>query len=59
MKVSAITSRRLADLKDRLPPEDIVAYSEHILKGGDRELWLLQYEKKLRGQRVIKDITDE
>jgi hypothetical protein len=53
--ISAVTSRRLAKLKTLLPPEDSVKLSQHILDGGSPELWLLDYEKKLQGNRVIKE----
>tara|TARA_Y100000004_G_C8937220_1_gene422608 strand:+ start:1050 stop:1223 length:174 start_codon:yes stop_codon:yes gene_type:complete len=55
MKVSAATSRRLGELKDKLPLKDAVEYAEHCLNGGDRELWLLKYEKKLQGKRLKKE----
>lgn len=55
MKVSAATSRRLGELKEKLPLKDAVEYAEHCLNGGDRELWLLQYEKKLQGKRLKKE----
>jgi hypothetical protein len=55
MKVSAATSRRLVKLYDRLPPDSMAELSQHILDGGDRELWLLKYEKRLQGNRVIKE----
>ncbi len=53
MKVSAMTSRRLARLIQTLPPDAMQEYMMHISNGGDREAWLLQYEIKLR-ERIDK-----
>jgi len=53
MKVSAMTSRRLARLIQTLPPDAMQEYMIHISNGGDREAWLLQYEIKLR-ERIDK-----
>lgn len=53
MKVSPMTSRRLALLAKNLPPKDMIEYCDYILKGGDREAWLLQYEIKQR-ERIDK-----
>jgi hypothetical protein len=55
MKVSAATSRRLVKLYDRLAPDSMAELSQHILNGGDRELWLLKHEKQLQGNRVLKE----
>jgi len=53
MKVSAMTSRRLARLIQTLPPDAMQEYMIHISNGGDREVWLLQYEIKQR-ERIDK-----
>jgi len=53
--ISAITSRRLAKLKTLLPPEAAIELSQHTIDGGSPELWLLDYEKKLQGNRVLKE----
>jgi hypothetical protein len=53
MKVSAMTSRRLARLLDKLPPDAMQEYMIHISNGGDREAWLIQYEIKQR-ERIDK-----
>lgn len=53
--ISAITSRRLAKLKKLLPPQDAIALSQHTIDGGSPELWLLDYEKRLQGNRVLKE----
>lgn len=53
MKVSAMTSRRLARLIQTLPPDAMQEYMIHISNGGDREAWLLQYEIKQR-ERIDK-----
>lgn len=55
MNVSAATSRRLVKLYDRLAPDSMAELSQHILNGGDRELWLLKHEKQLQGNRVLKE----
>ena len=53
MKVSAMTSRRLARLADKLPPDAMQEYMIYISNGGDREAWLMQYEIKQR-ERIEK-----
>lgn len=55
MKLSAATSRRLVKLYDLLPPDSMAELSQHILDGGDREMWLLKYELKLQGKRLKKE----
>lgn len=59
MQVSPITSRKLARLIEQLPLEDRLEYIKYISKGGDRELWLLNYEKRLRGLRLKKEGINE
>ena len=53
MKVSAMTSRRLARLIQTLPPDAMQEYMIYISNGGDSEAWLLQYEIKQR-ERIDK-----
>jgi hypothetical protein len=53
MKVSAMTSRRLARLIETLPPDAMQEYMVYISNGGDREAWLIQYEIKQR-ERIEK-----